>query len=470
MNKIWGIIIFLLFGTNAFFYVFLKQSPGLGGDEVSSYITLMPFFHGLEKGILIPTILVYYHEPIQQLAQLPVLLLGATNFFVRLPNIVSGILTFMVLYKIGLKIFKNQKIYILGLLSLYVFSGFTLILRTGIDAGLFNLTISLMILKLIDYEQSNKPLNFKKALIIFLVSLFVFIDGIFLLPGVYLGKKLKEKIELTKQSWKIVLIAGLLFIVWSAAVFSGSIFSGVYDWRLQAPFKLFGRGMAFFPLSFKENFTLINNYNSAWFTIFVIISLVFSVFDKRSRFFWRLLIIPLAYFNFVKMPTLHVVNFWVLIIICVMLGVRFAVNRTKFGKYLFFTAFTLVLLVNIGRMRFANPFEIDRQYKIAATFVRKQTRACEKIYTNVEGTLFRFYFDRGYTLNINDKPEFAVIEGISGNLLPGYTKIAEVEASEGKNIFIYKKDFTGKTTIVNTIDVNLFTHANTVTYVTDCRK
>src|SRR5437016_5468203 len=87
-----------LFALNFFFYLFRANMPELRGDETVASISLLPFFHQLAHGQLYPSFLVFYHEPLQLVFQLPTLFFGAAEFLTRLPNIISGIGTFIVLY------------------------------------------------------------------------------------------------------------------------------------------------------------------------------------------------------------------------------------------------------------------------------------------------------------------------------------------------------------------------------------
>lgn len=451
----------------------MGSTDRVGGDEVISYTTVLPFIHGLSQGKLIPTFLAYYHEPIQQLIQLPVVLLGASVFYVRLPNIIFGILTYFLLFKISQKLFRKNSWYSLCVLAFYTFSGFTGILRMGIDAALFNFVLAWSILYFIDYYQNKNLDSFKKFIVLSLLNLFIFIDGVFIFGFTFFGKfkKISEKIILVRRIWKPVVLAMILMLSWGAMVYAGSVWSNMYDWRIQAPFKLFTRGSSFSLTAISDTYRLFNMFNSLEFTVTIFCLLAFSVLEKRARIVWGLLAVPLIYFNLVKMPTLHIINFWVLIVLASTLGVRFLNEKICWAKYILIPLIVLALFRNIQNIQFENPFDNDKVYKIAATFLRKTTPLCDKVYleSDLDGSAFRFYFDRGYVTQMNEQIKIGFVDGDSAYLEAlGFRKNAQVSRPGKINLSIYQRGYNGKVADLYTVDDSLFNFSNTLDYVSKC--
>src|SRR5205085_597627 len=129
-----------------------------------------PFFHALSAGHVFPSFLTFFHEPFFQVIQVPVIFLGATQVFVRLPNELAAILIFVVLYLIGRKLFGENSWYVFLLLLLYTVNGFFKVYRAELNHSFFNLAILSSYYFLI---QDNFGSAYKLAL----VSCFIYIDG-----------------------------------------------------------------------------------------------------------------------------------------------------------------------------------------------------------------------------------------------------------------------------------------------------
>lgn len=467
----WFIII--LFFVNAILYLFRSGAP-LGGDEAAAYVSLMPFLHALMSGQILPTFLVFFHEPLFQIIQLPVVLFGASQFFVRLPNIFGGIILFVVLYKIGKVLFKKNYLLTIILLSLYSFSGYNLILRTGIHIAIFNLILALCLYSLLKFQQGKKRSDLYNSYKLLLLNFFVYIDAIFCAPGLIIGflvSKLKFKDIFKKELVIPTLIAGSSFALWTLGVYLGSVVSGVYNWQLQAPFRLLARGSSYSVSAVIDNINLFKMGNSAEFVFFVFPFVFLSVFFKRARSVWGFLIGPFIFFNLVKSPTVHPLFFWVLILIACVLGVQFLTERIPSVKYLVVAFFALAIIKNALLITFSDPFSGDRAYKIAATFLRQNTSLCENIYlkSDLDGFVFRFYFDRGYVTELNDQISIAFVDGDSSFLRSaGFGKLAEIKIQNSAGFSIYKRGYDGNVSDLSYIDPTLFNFSNTLTYIGKC--
>lgn len=467
-------LIVILFFVNAFLYLFRSGADQLGGDEVAAYVSLMPFLHALMTGKFLPTFLVFFHEPLFQIIQLPTLIFGMSLFFVRLPNILSGIALFLVLYKIGGLLFGNKFLYKIILLLLYTFGSYNLFLRTGIHIGIFNLILASSLYFLLKFKQKNNVSDYYLAYKLLLLDFFVYIDAIFSAPGlifVLLSSKIKFINLFNREVIIPTIIAAGAFLSWFISVYLGSAISGKYDWQLQAPYRLLARGGSYSFSAILDNLNLFRNGSPLEYVFFVFIFMFISIFDKKSRIVWGLLVGPFIFFNLVKAPTVHPLFFWVLILIASVLGTRFLIERVSVAKYVVLIFLGLALIKNAFPVNLSNPFTGDQDYKIAATFLRQITPLCDKVYikTGLDGYAFRFYFDRGYVTEISDQIKVGFVDRDSNYLESvGFGKIAEVKRQNKSNLSIYQKDYKGNVLNLSIIDNKLFNFSNTLNYVSDC--
>lgn len=423
--------------------VFVPASHAISGDEVVAYTTLVPFFHGLAQGQLFPAFLAFFHEPLFQAVQLPMIFFGVSSVFIRLPNTLATILIFFLLYKIGQLLFDKKDLYIVCLLLLYLSNGFFQILGSELNHSVFNV---FLLLAAYFFLRSK----YYKTYLFLLLSVFTYIDGIFSTLGFgifWLATKRRLNFRLILCS----LIAGLIFILWAGSVYFGSTISNLYSWQYQAPFSLFARGMAYSVHGFVENYHLFASHNTLPYLIFIALFSLLALATKSGKRVWILLVIPLIYFNLVKMPTVHLVNFLGLFLVTVGIGFSYFLKRFKVLKYPALLVFSLIIVLNMSTLKFFNPLTVDQDLKVAATFLRSQAHPCEEIYTNLDGYTFRVYFNHSYT-NVLTSPatRFAVLQ------------------SEG-NITIYQKGVAHKVNRPDNINEDFFNFDNTMTYILNCR-
>lgn len=466
VRKVFKFLVFLLFVINAFSFIFRLGDIQLGGDEVASYISMMPFLHAFFSGKILPSFLVFFHEPMFQIVQLPMMFFGATAFFVRLPNILSGIALFIMLYKVGLLIFKKPNLYTtIILLAIFTFGGDNLFLRTKVNMTLFNLILVSSLYFLVKFDQTKKRVDYYRAYQFFLLNIFVYIDVLFTFPAYISGLFGSKKVAVFSA------FAFLAFVLWTAGVYAGSVVSGLYNWQSQAPFSLFARGTAYSLASIQSNIFLLTSSNVLPYNLFVLIGLIGSLFDKQSKLMWLMLIGPLIFFNVVKNPTVHLVNFISVLYILIVVGMRFLMEKVSIVKYTLPVILIFGIAGNILQMRFSNPLLADTSFKIAATFIRQHSSLCEKVYLNssLDGFAFRFYFNRGYVTELNPHVNIAFVDGQSSFLSANsFGKSAKVQKTDGTTLSIYQRNYEGPVLDLRTVDNNLFTFSNTLNYVNGC--
>lgn len=464
MSRIVFIFLFLI----CIVFTFFRGSAvvGVGGDEVVSYTSLLPFLHGLRSGELFPSFLAFFHEPMFQLVQLPMVFFGSSIFFVRLPNILFSILIFPILYKIGKELFRGKNIITVCLLLLYISNGFFQVYRSELNHSLFNLIVLLGTLYLLRFEADQERANFHKAFKFFLLSVFVYIDGIFLFAGLFFYWLLTKNRKSNFFDRKLIhffLIAMLIFSVWTGSVLFASVISGSFAWQSQAPFSLIGRGTSYSIFSLISNIQLFKSANSAIYLVVITGFSILSLLSKKSRPIWALLFGPLIFFNLVKMPTVHLLNFFTLILVTTSIGLSVIAARSKSLEKLCLAVVTIAVIANFQPLFFQNPLNPDQEYKLVATKVRSLTSECEIIHTDLDGYTFRFYFNRAYSESLSPKTNLAVMR--NKHKLDGFGKVAET-----KNLTIQQRNYQGKVETLKAVDNNLFKFNNTMTYVLNCRK
>lgn len=474
MNKYFRLFILFLFTVNLAFFIFRSGNERMSGDEAASYISVAPFLHGLFMGKIVPTFLVFFHEPMFQIISAFMILFGAAEWLVRLPNTISGVILFVVLYKVGRLLFGKSKFYIASLLILYVFNEFTLFyLRPGINVGLFNLILTLSLYYLIKFEKNRSLSDFNNVYKLSLLNFFVYIDAIFTFPGVLISF-VKSKAGWRKKIFdKGIIISSITAFVflasWSIGVYLASVISHQFKWYTQAPFSLIRRGGSYSLSAISDNIQLFSHNNSPELTAITFVFLFLSIFDKRSRIVWGLLAIPLIYFNLVKMPTIHLTFFWAPILIASTLGLRFVVERIPITKYFILVFFAFSIMRNIHGISWTNPFTYDRHYKVSATLVRHLSKPCEKIYTNDRWNVFQLYYNRGFVTEMNEGINLAVIVNkVEGYDLTGFGQYAELSEPGRTAIHIFKRGYTGEVVKPHEIDESLFSFSNTLTYFNSC--
>lgn len=470
------LFVITLFFVNVVFYLFRYGAEQLGGDETAAYLSLMPFLHALMAGKFLPTFLVFFHESIFQIVQLPMTVFGASLFFVRLPSLIIGSLYFLAIYKLGRLIFGKKTLYVLSLLGLYVFSAYSHVLRLELNHGLFNLILATSLYYFIKFDQERNTDDLLRSFKLLLVNFFVYVDVVFAGLGFLISilrSKINKNVILSHRFVIPALIATFLFIGWSISVYAGSILSGAYIWQQQAPFSLLNRGTSYSLLAITDNISLFRSNTSLEYFIFILGFLFISVFDKRSRPIWALLIGPLVYFNLVRMPTVHLFNFITLILVGTTIGMQATIEHFPKTKYLIIIFICVALFKNALLFNFSSPFGADRDYKIAATFIRKITPLCDKVFinTSLDGYAFRFYFDRGYVTEVNNRTRVGFVDGDSSQLESlGFGKVAEVKRQGKPNLSVYQRDYLGDISELNFVDQKLFTFSNTITYISECFK
>jgi len=434
----------------------------------------MPFLHALLIGKFLPTFLVFFHEPIFQIVQLPMMIFGASQFFVRLPNYIFGIIYFLALYKLGRLMFGKKNLYILTLVALYMASSYQRVFRAELNHVLFNLVLTTCLYYLIKFDKKRLLKDFVSSYKLFLLNVFVYIDVLFAGLGfiaVLLYTKVNKAEIFSKKLVVPTIVACTFFIAWSFSVYAGAIATRAYSWQQQAPFSLLNRGTSYSLSAIADNANLFRTDTAPEYLIFICVFLLISIFDKRSRPVWVLLAGPLIYFNVVKMPTVHLFNFITLIFVGTTIGMRATIERFPKLKYFVIMFLVLSLVKNVILSSFSNPLGADLDYKMAATFLRRITTPCDKVFirTSLDGSAFRFYFDRGYTTEVTNLTNVAFVDGDSSYLESnGFGKIAEVKRNNKINLSIYQKGYKGDTSELNSVNTKLFNFSNTLTYISEC--
>lgn len=439
MKKIEKYAFWFLFVINAGLYLYKANLPELRGDEAAPYISLVPFVQNLLKGNLFPSFLVFFHEPFHLVFQTLVVPFGLNEFWARVPNIVAGIMGPLLLWKISRLIFQKSLILRLFLMSVYIFSGFFLLFRLALNMGLFTLTMTTFIYFYFRYVQNHQNRDLLNLLVVWALSVFLFVDSLFLLPGI-LWLVITER---NQKIWKQLMIAGGLvatgLAAWAIIIWLGSTFSHAYDFFTVAPFRLFHRGTSFSLLSPLNNFEELTSYNHILFSFGLVPLLAASACNRRARGFLALAGAPILFFNFVSKPTVHLFNFFPFMVILSAYGLEVLWPKTLRilqGALIIFIGFILFLnsifiLTKLDQISLAG-------YKIAATAIGDQTNTCETILTDLDGYQFRLYFGRPYVKAVNDSTQIAVLTDSPNP--PGFgTEFVVI----GGKIRIVKKGYSG---------------------------
>lgn len=466
MKKFYGFGIVTAFIINTFLYFFRADYPELRGDEAAPYLSLIPFMQEALRGHLFPTFLVYFHEPLQLIGQIPVALFGLSEFWARMPNIIGGCLTIVVLYKIGRHLFGDKSIYTLILLTLYSVSGFFLLFRLVLGIGIFSFFITLFMYYLIKER-------FVKAFVSLFLATFVFLDAIFLIPGIILlifaSNKPKHSNLFRNLTIYISVVIAVLTI-WFITVFLASALSGSFDWRSLAPYRIFHRGSSLSFFSWINNFEVIMQYNTLWYSIVIVTFLSISVFNAKMRPIWFLFLGPFIFFNLVKTPTVHLYLFYPLALILITGGIHLIIKKLPQVKI---PILALLFIVLVSNLKFviaeANNLKHDGS-KIASSYFQKTNQNnCSPVYTNIDGYKFRLYYNSPYTGSLKSNFSRAVVE--NGEVkIEAFLKSKNFrKEAEIGGISIYKLEYTGKLSLPRETDYNFFKFDNILTYIKNCR-
>ena len=466
MKKFYQFGVVTAFIINTFLYFFRTDYPELRGDEAAPYLSLIPFMQEALRGHFFPTFLVYFHEPLQLIGQIPVALFGVSEFWARVPNIIGGCLTIVVLYKIGRQLFGDKSIYTIILLALYSVSGFFLLFRLVLGIGIYSFFITLFVYYLIKERFSN-------AFVSLFLATFIFLDGVFLIPGIILLIISSDKPKHSKllRYFMIYLSATMAVLaLWFITVYAASALSGSFDWRTLAPYRIFHRGTSLSFFSWINNFEVIMQYNNLWYSILIIVFLSISAFNAKMRPIWFLFLGPFIFFNLVKTPTVHLYMFYPLAIILVTGGVHFILSKLPSVKM---PAVALLFVILFFNLKFviaqANYLKNDG-HKIAGSYFQKNNQdRCAKVYTNIDGYKFRLYYNSPYTNNLKSSFKSAVVENIDDKTMillknKNFHKEAMV-----REISIFKSGYTSKVSHPKDYDNRYFQFSGMLTYIKNCR-
>lgn len=469
---IYKILIIFLFFVNAFLYFYRANVPELRGDETAAYISLMPSFHKLIWGEIYPSFLVFYHEPIQLLIQIPVVIFGASEFWARLPNILSGIISFVVLYKLSTLLFKNQ-LYVFVTLAIYTLNASFLVYRLTLAFGVFTLLLLTFAYFYFHFQSTQNIRSARRSLIALFTAIFTFVDGLFVLPGLLASTYLWPNPTVRKLAIKLVVITVSVLSAWFITTFLASIISGLFDWKLVAPARLFFRGSHYALDAFVKNWEALSDYIHPSLLMFVLLLLPFSFKDQWAKKLWVLFLIPLLFFNIVQNPTQHMFNFWPVIILLSVFGLKHLLEKSSYLKTVMLAILSACLILSTQHL-FSKVNSLNMaNYKIAGSFVQSQTPTCQPIYTNIDGYTFRFYFNRPYTNHFTENFSYAVVEK-SPSLVRqlknlGYNSLAMVPSRQGA-LIILKNGSVNKQVFPNKIINHYYEYFEVLDYVTKCNK
>ena len=219
-NKNWVLVI-VAFIALFFHFFHLGLLEFVGEDEALVMNKIVRLLHWRTDIRNLGSLFTAAHPPLRYLVSLPfIFFLGATEFWLRFPHALAGILAVYWIYRIGCILFEHQS----GLLAALVFSvsGISAAYRSANGIGVFTLFVLIALECLIRSEQSNSLKNITKWLNytgLFLgLATITFLEGVtFALPVMYFAYQRKLK-------WKTLMKPAVIF-----AIFTGGY---LFFWNL----------------------------------------------------------------------------------------------------------------------------------------------------------------------------------------------------------------------------------------------
>jgi hypothetical protein len=218
-NSNWLLVI-IIFISIFFHFYRLDLLEFVGEDEALVMNKIVRLLHWRTDVRNLGSLLTAAHPPLRYLVSLPfVYFFGATEFWLRFPHALAGVLAVYWIYRISSLVFGHRS----GLLAALVLSvsSISAAYRSANGIGVFTLFVLVALECLIRSEHSNTPGNITKWLSFTSLSLglatITFLEGVvFVLPVVYFIYKRKLKWKIMVKPFVIyVFFAGGYLLIWN---------------------------------------------------------------------------------------------------------------------------------------------------------------------------------------------------------------------------------------------------------------
>lgn len=402
----------------------------LQGDESSPLLAVIPAMKFYDNPLWLSSIFLFNHVPLRGLVEIPFLyLFGLKEFWLYFPNVLANLALFWAIWFLLISYF-NKRTALIGV-SLLAVNGGIIIQRMIMGVGFFLLFTTLMLNYFYLFLKNKEIKYFKRVLICLFLAILTYEEALIFIPVIIywlwqrhlLGKKEVVK-NLIIFFWSIAIF--LLF--WFFIPLIADRFHYLDNLRDTGLIRLLIRSVNGFSPNIFYLPQLLKSYNSQMMTGYILIGLFLSLFIKTGRYFWSFLFPPLIYFSIIKNPTIHLYNYLNLIFILASLGwnnflcfLKLRCQSAFFFKISFYLLLVLAIYQNLSYLRnqlyVLNPLNnylswgaiFHKGIKSTAYMVRNNTGICDRIYTDMEGYVFRLYFGRRYTRNILEA-KFIVLE------------------------------------------------------------
>jgi len=402
-TKLINFIVFGIFIIYLFLNFWKLGAQELAGDEASYLIAIIPAMKFYKKLLWLPSPFLFGHGFLVGLLEIPFLyIFGLNEFWLRIPSVFLNIGLFFVVLKILKKFFSDSAVAI-GLIFLAV-NGSIILQRKIYGTAPFLFFSSLMIYFLCLYFNEEETTHFKYSLLFLFLTILTYTEAIIFIPIMFFWLWQKQEICKKEIRRNIIVFLGCLLLYFSAWIimpFLALKIGYVSDISNLGMIRIFKRSSSGFSLqNLGYGWKMIRAKNSLFFSVLIALGLSFSLFNKKSYFFWSFLLPPLIYFTLKSNPMLHFFNYLNFVVILSTFGWAFILDKINKASKLSFAIFYLILffamLTNLKKFKYLLFEQNNEGLKSGAYLVREKTDICDKIYTDIEGHTARIYFGRSY--------------------------------------------------------------------------
>lgn len=375
------------------------------------------------------------------------LILGNSEITLRLFSVISYILLIILVYKCSKNIFKMK--YALIPTAFLASLGFVLKYSNEFKVYIFDGVVVLFVFYMY-YLYKEKKIDFKKLILIFMISIWASNPVCFLIGGIFLYEFI---LALKAKNWKYIrsIIIGAIFAFISFAIYYfywlrpvSSSASMQNMWKYQH-FPLIPKNMADLKKMkdmFFEIIAVFNN-NKLIIVLMSILSLVIGIFKKNNfKIILTFTILITLVASYIKMfPVEDRMCFFIypiLIMLCFD-TLMFLINDNKISKYIILSICAFLIASNIIENKYWNKDNIyldTEEVNDVINYLDNNIKSDEKIYVHYRG-IAPFQYKNGYYNNSLKNHGNEVLFGTGGF----YNGLKVSEIVNENNIYIFTQHY-----------------------------
>ncbi len=260
-----------------------------GEDEALILNTAVKTLHGVYNVKNFGHLFLAPNPPVRIIVTIPfILILGATEFAVRFPNAIAGILMFILIYKITILLF-SRKVALIACL-LYAFSGIAAINKSANGAAIFSLFFLLSfyyLMKFVDSEsEKSEGRNLLKCAVSLGLSTLTFVESLCFVPPIIYVIYRKKKFKLSKK----LLFAPAVYLSFIVLYILGWFALPLMSAKLGITKSMAGNSSYIFQrlsnigaFNFFESIKYYIGHNSILYVAFLFITIPIALFSKLEK-------------------------------------------------------------------------------------------------------------------------------------------------------------------------------------------